>query len=319
MRRYFRRKPPRLAFPTELIPVALALILCSPTLARPALAAPAADTVAVDGSGLARSFSKPLAPGEIYLLRASGALDVDGTPIDAEWAGTGADARDAVGGRDVGIDVGRLQLRPQKGYTPTPDGPGRAKWFGGPRADRTHYMLITGQGRPLALRFRQPPAARRTSGTIAVSLYALSPPPPSPSLGTHLDLARVPVLPVTTLGALTTVPGVVYVLQASGVGGVGGGGLKVGDAEYMDFAADGTRRNEGEGGVDFGIGVDEPDVGPGKGHDPRGRWWGPWRADHVYYMLFLGTGRPISFTFHDTGYGDNSRADALVVKTFAAP
>ena len=100
---------------------------------------------------------------------------------------------------------------------------------------------------------------------------------------------------------------------------MGGGGLKMGDADYMDWTADGTNKNEGEGGVDFGIGVDEPLVGKGVGPNPRLRWWGPWRADHIYYMLFVGTGKPISFTYHDTGYGDNSKTDALTVKVFAAP
>jgi hypothetical protein len=122
---------------------------------------------------------------------------------------------------------------------------------------------------------------------------------------------------------LVTQLGVIYLLQASGAGGVGGGGLKLGDADYMDWTADGTGKNEGEAGIDFGVGVDEPVV-PMKGatggsYVPRRNWWGPWRMDHIYYLLFVGTGKPIALAYHDTGYGDNSKTDALTVKVFATP
>jgi hypothetical protein len=103
---------------------------------------------------------------------------------------------------------------------------------------------------------------------------------------------------------------------------VGGGGTKEGDAEYMDWDEAGTRKNEGEAGADFGVGVDETVVGmrmgPG-GYTPRMRWWGPWRMDHTYYMVFVGTGKPIQFLFFDSGYGDNAPTDKLSVKLFDVP
>ncbi len=133
----------------------------------------------------------------------------------------------------------------------------------------------------------------------------------------------MPVQKVTNMTKLVTQLGVIYLLQASGAGGVGGGGLKLGDADYMDWTADGTGKNEGEAGIDFGVGVDEPVV-PMKGatggsYVPRRNWWGPWRMDHIYYLLFVGTGKPIALAYHDTGYGDNSKTDALTVKVFATP
>jgi hypothetical protein len=112
-------------------------------------------------------------------------------------------------------------------------------------------------------------------------------------------------------------------VQASGQGKVARGATNFGDAEYMDYDAEGTRYNEGEGGADFGVGVDEVMVGlqprgPG-GYKPRLRWWGPWRKDHTYYLLFAGTGKPIDFLYFDSGYGDNGPMDKITVKIFAAP
>jgi hypothetical protein len=264
------------------------------------------------------AFTTRLAPGELYLLRASGVVEVGGNRHDAEFVGEGAAARDAVGAVDVGIDVGLLQVHPAVGYQAVPDGPGRMKWFGGARADHTYYMLVTGAGRPLTMRLMATGTAS-PSGAITVALFPLSPPPPT--LGPALDVVRVPVVKVTNTTAFATERGRIYVLQASGAGAVGGGGVRLGDAEYMDWGADGKGRNEGEAGADFGIGVDEPEVGTGRGakYQPRQRWWGPWRADHVYYMLLAGTGKPIALTYHDSGYGDNSKSDALVVKLFPAP
>jgi hypothetical protein len=102
---------------------------------------------------------------------------------------------------------------------------------------------------------------------------------------------------------------------------VGGGGTHEGDAEYMDWDVTGEGKNEGEAGADFGIGVDELIVPKmsGSRYQQRQRWWGPWRMDHTYYMLFAGTGRPIHFLYWDSGYGDNSPTARLAVKLFAAP
>ena len=57
----------------------------------------------------------------------------------------------------------------------------------------------------------------------------------------------------------------------------------------------------------------------GSAYTPRMRWWGLWRKDRTYYMLFTGTGKPIQFLYHDSGYGDNSPTDQLSVRIFAAP
>jgi hypothetical protein len=121
--------------------------------------------------------------------------------------------------------------------------------------------------------------------------------------------------------AMSPQAGKLYLLQASGFGKVGGGGTHMGDADYMDWQENGAGANEGEAGADFGIGVDElpgPKMG-GAGYQPRVRWWGPWRMDHTYYMVFLGTGKPIQFLYIDSGYGDNSPTDKLSVKIFDVP
>lgn len=237
-----------------------------------------------------------------------------GRRLDAERV----DDEDVAGGIDVGIDVGRPAPGRGVGRAQPAPGPGRMKWLAGPGAAPVHYLILAGDGRPLPLTLVKPPGPAR--GALAVAIYPLGPPP---ALGPAVDLVRVPVQKDERRSRHVPGAGEIYVLEAAGVGGVGGGGLKVGDAEYMDFAADGSGRNEGEAGVDFGIGVDEPavrlDLPQGSAHPQRRLWWGPFRGDHVYYVLYAGTGKPVSFTYHDTGYGDNSRTAALVVRLYRAP
>ena len=115
---------------------------------------------------------------------------------------------------------------------------------------------------------------------------------------------------------MTTSNSMVYLLQASGSGKVGGGGLGRGDAEYMDYKADGSGAEDiGDHNIDYGLGVDEAD--PRK--SPRQNWWGPFRLDHIYYMLFVGTGQPIHFHYYDSVYSDNSPTDRLTVNVFPVP
>jgi hypothetical protein len=276
------------------------------------------DAVTVGSDGAAVDTRASLAAGELYLLRASGTIDSDGTKVDAEYL----DDRDVEAGIDVGLDTGMLQIHAATGRKPTPDGPGRVKWFGPPRADHTYFMIVTGAGKPLSLKLVGKPGASRRTGGITVTVFPLSPPPPP--LGEPLEIVSVPLQNVTRSTTLITRASVVYLLQTSGAGKVGGGGLGLGDAEYMDWGADGQGRNEGEASADFGLGVDEArdavkDVGHGARYEPRARWWGRFRTDHVYYMLFAGTGRPIALNYHDSGYGDNSKTDALTFKIFATP
>jgi hypothetical protein len=273
------------------------------------------ETIQVPASGAAVTFKTSLDAGEIFLLKATGAIDLGGQKEDAEYSfGAGMPA-DEAGGVDLGVDIGVLQVHPQVHTTVTPPGPGRTKWFGAYRDDHVYYVTVTGEGKPLALKA----AKAGTSGSIAVSLLRLSPAPPA--LGKELETVMVPVTKTIVMSAMATDAGKLYVLQASGAGKVGGGGTHLGDAEYMDWDEAGTRKNEGEAGADFGIGVDEIDFArmSGAAYKPRLRWWGPWRRDHTYYMFFVGTGKPIQFLYFDSGYGDNSPTDKLSVKIFPAP
>jgi hypothetical protein len=51
----------------------------------------------------------------------------------------------------------------------------------------------------------------------------------------------------------------------------------------------------------------------------RAHWWGPYRNDHICFMVYTGTGKPISFLCFDSGYGDNTATDTITVSVFPAP
>lgn len=273
-----------------------------------AVPALAIDSVKVAANGDSVTFKTSLANGELYLLKASGAINAGANSLDAEFGGfgTGGEGTDLVGGVDVGLDIGR----------PAPRGAaGRMKWFGGYRQDHVYYMLVTGEGKPLTLKLLKSGGTPAT-GAITVALVRLSPNPPA--LAKPLETLLVPVLETKTSTTMAPAKSSVYLLQCAGQGKVGGGGLGMGDAEYMDYRADGTGKEDiGDGNTDYGLGVDEADLSK----TPRKNWWGLWRQDHIYYMLYTGTGNPITFMYYDVkgGYGDNSPTAKLSVSVFAAP
>jgi hypothetical protein len=137
---------------------------------------------------------------------------------------------------------------------------------------------------------------------------------------------------------MTTDASKLYLLQASGTSPAGGAGLGDGDAEYMDFGATDNGGNDGEGCTDFGLGVDEVRLANCNRANMmiphRKNWWGTvgvdgntttkarspsYRNDHIYYMLYLGTGKPISFVYLDGGYADNMPPGDVLVRIFPLP
>ena len=268
------------------------------------------ESVRVPASGDAVTFTNHFNRGEVYLLKATGAVAADSYLLDAKYELDGVKAlgTDAASGTDTGIDTGLTA-----GRAPAGSEPARLKWFGAYRVDHTYYLLATGTGRPLTLKLN-PGGHPDGMGAITVSLYQLSPAPTA--LPDPLETLPVSVLAETVPTTLSTSNGVVYLLQVAGDGHVGGGGLGRGDAEYMDYRADGSGCEDiGDNNIDYGLGVDEADTAK----SPRHNWWGPFRQDHIYYQLFTGTGAPIHFHYYDSNYGDNSPTDRLTVKVFPVP
>jgi hypothetical protein len=273
------------------------------------------ETVQVPASGAAISSKTLLDPGELFLLEATGTVDLGTSLADAEFggfmaAGTGGTGQDLVAGTDVGVDVGIKVERVPNGATA-----GRKKWFGAFRADHTYYMTVTGAGAALTMKLSLPSTAGPGTGTgnIAVSIMRLS---PVPVVTAVLETLEVPVIKQTVQTTMAPALGTVYLLQMAGSGKTGGSNLGMGDADWMDWNADGVGKEDiGDNNVDYGVGVDEADPAV----SPRVRWWGPWRKDHTYYMLYAGTGSPIGFTYYDSGYGDNSATDQLTLHVFAVP
>jgi hypothetical protein len=240
-------------------------------------------------------------------------------------AGVGGGARagggphDTSGEVDVGLDVGMTELLPATGRKPAPPSDRRRKWFGPFRPDHGYHMLVTGTGAPLVARLVRPPDTTiPATGSIALAVFRLTPLPPA--LPAAFETVLVPVREkVSVASRMKSDLGAVYLLQAAGEVQVGGP-RHMGDAEFHDYRADGTGFNEGENDVDFGVGVDEPIIGAG--HDPRRYKWGEYRPDHVYYLLYAGTGAAIGFNYHDTGgksgvFKDNE--GSLPIRIFAVP
>ena len=298
----------RSKFKSQLLSTSLALAAIMFAVA--AHAQTALESVAVPGNGDSVTFKTSFDRGELFLLKASGAVVLGHDLLDAEYAVNGAadTGTDLLADTDVGIDIGLKAPRVPKGVLP-----GRMKWFGGYRADHTYYLIATGTGQPLTLKLVTG-GNRVGTGAITVSLFRLSPLPadfPKP-----LETKPVSVLEETVQTSMIATNSVVYLLQASGSGHVGGGGLGRGDAEYMDYKADGAGAEDvGDHNIDYGLGVDEADLT----QSPRKNWWGPFRQDHTYFMLFAGTGQPIHFHYYDAGYGDNSPTDRLTVNVFPVP
>lgn len=279
--------------PSGAIVASILAALASPAFSQPSTAS--LESMRVSAGKEAVSFKTPLEAGQMFLLKATGTIKVgDRRVAAASGTDTGVDVEEEAGGVSA-----------------------RKRWFGGPRPDHTYYMIVAGTGHPLTLRFLTDSTNNKQtgSGAVTVSLFRLS----AAALPPPLETLAVPVMDRKVPTLLTTRPSAVYLLQCSGSERVGGGGLGQGDAEYMDYKADGTGAVDiGDANTDYGLGVDEAD----QSISPRlYKWMGPWRADHTYYQLFEGTGRPIQFFFYDVkgGYGDNSPTDTLTVKVFSTP
>jgi hypothetical protein len=293
-----------------------ALLLCackSAPLPRPEPVPAASGPQPLETIVLAsRASSAPLAAGQMYLLKATGVVTVGNRRQDAEWTfADGSEPADLVAATDVGIDVGIKRVLPALGRKPAPPSDERLKWFGGYRPDHVYYLLVTGTGAPLSLRLI---SAEPPKGALTLAIYRLTPAPPA--IGAPLETVMVPAREkVLVQSALRPAPGSIHLLQAVGEVQVGGPGA-MGDAEFHDYHPDGRGFNEGEAGVDFGLGVDQPEIGSpgaattGSQHPQRRHKWGAFRMDHTYYMLHAGTGDAIGLNYHDSGgktgvYKDN--------------
>ena len=171
------------------------------------------------------------------MLKATGSVPVGNQVQDAEFASApgGTGAMDSVGGTDVGIDVGLLQIHPPTGTNQVTFGPGRMKWNGSFRVDHTYYMIVTGAGTPLTLKLVTSGAA--SSGDIAVSLFLLAGTPPATDTPTASPMPPAPPPPNigTKVRETVQIPDVKTVVKSAQPGdqqrrlpapGFGGGPLR---------------------------------------------------------------------------------------------
>jgi rhamnogalacturonyl hydrolase YesR len=178
-------------------------------------------------------------------------------------------------------------------------------------SNHDQYALVDGNGLPVTISTTAPFMKSRKFGYILYDLSANH-----SSLGKPLETFQMPVIKQLVTSTITTDIGKVYVLNCDGDGHVGGAGLGRGDADYMDYSADGHGATDiGDFNTDYGLGVDDTDPSI----SPRTHKWGAFRLDHNYYMIFVGTGKPINFLYYDTAYGDNSTTETLAVSIYTAP
>lgn len=129
-------------------------------------------------------------------------------------------------------------------------------------------------------------------------------PPPPPDVESDMggsdnqSLETVLVPAAGTLVAFSTKldVGELYLLKARGMVDLGGTGL---DAEYT-FAATGGTGTDVVSGNDVGVDMGQKElILPGIGRMPpvvsatRKKWFGAFRADHVYYMVVTGNGQAL--------------------------
>lgn len=119
----------------------------------------------------------------------------------------------------------------------------------------------------------------------------------------QIEKISVPVDGSSVVSTNVLEVGITYRLRASGTFTIGGPGFA--DAEYA--FGDGNiydHCNNDPDDVDLGISVD-------------GIGWGGYKSDHVYFANFVGKGAPITISYRDCNYPDNSAGD-LSVEIFRA-
>jgi hypothetical protein len=272
----------------------------------------ALETVQIKATGNPVTFQTSLDSGQVFLLKACGALQFSVYTLDAEFGSfsQGASIKDSVGTTDIGINIGVKFPRVLSGVTE-----GRMRWFGPYNTSHIYYMTVSGSGKPLTLTIVKADSTTPIGGAITVSMVRLSPYPQT--FSTQLDSLQAPLIRTVVYSHISPSKPTIYLLCCAGQGPVGGAGLGYGDAEYCDYTATGSGVEDvGDESIDYGIGVDDTNV---TSTIPRSYWWGPWRLDHTYYMLYAGTGKPISFLYFDSNYGDNSTTIKLTVRLYGAP
>jgi rhamnogalacturonyl hydrolase YesR len=178
-------------------------------------------------------------------------------------------------------------------------------------SNQVQYALIDGQGSAVTI---SSTGSFKKSKRFGYVIYDLTGKPTI--LGRPIETVHMPVIKQLVTSTTTTESGSVYVLNSDGDAQVGGAGLGRGDADYMDYGADGHGATDiGDFNTDYGLGVDDTDPSI----SPRTHKWGAFRLDHNYYMIFVGTGKPIDFLYYDTNYGDNSTTETLTVNIYPAP
>lgn len=259
------------------------------------------ETLTVPADGTVVTSATVLEAGVRYRLRASGQIAIGGPGSgDAEYAYNADNStildqcNNFASDVDMGIGVDGVANLPNQN-----------PYWGKFDASHTYATDFVGAGAPIQLNY-QDCDYRDNTGALTVEIYRAD--------SAISGFAVQESLPVSAGGTpaesrVRLDQGVHYKIQITGQ--VATGGLS-GDADYQFDAGAATlndRCSRFQAGVDVGVGINDA-----INDSQKFPQWGAYNPQHIYLIDYIGTGSPITFTYHDCDYGDNS--GALVARIF---
>ena len=263
------------------------------------------EVLQVSSDGTVKTTTTALESGVLYQVRVSGTVQSGGPGLmaDAEFSdfssvpGSLVDACDNAG---TMVDVGLSIDDPTLDNLKSPD-------WGAFSAGHTYTYDIIGQGQPLSFKFHDCNYSDN-AGTFTVQLFRAS----EQNLQ-NLETILVPAngAPRTTTVVLQS--GQTYTIRVSGTVNVGGAGTGTADAEFANFSdVPNSLSDDCDNAgtlVDVGLAINDTQIDANRLPN-----WGEFNVGHVYEVQYIGTGAPITFSFHDCNFSDNS--GNLVVQIF---
>lgn len=255
------------------------------------------EVVQVSSDGTVKTTNISLESGVLYQVRVSGTVQSGGPGLmaDAEFSdfsnvpGSLVDACDNAG---TMVDVGLSINDPTLDNLKSPD-------WGAFSQAHTYTFDVIGQGQPLSFKFHDCNYSDN-AGNFTVQVFRAS----EQNLK-QLETVLVPAAGTPRTTSTVLQAGQTYMIRVSGTVNVGGEGTGTADAEFANFSdvPNSLADNCDNAGtlVDVGLAINDTQLDANRLPD-----WGGFNVGHVYEVEYIGTGAPITFSFHDCNYSDNT-------------